>query len=372
MTCEVKAKKILYALIDISGTIQRGNGKPVVDGAITAIQQLMNSLGHHNVLFLTNTTTVSRITLLKELHDNGFSRDITINHIMTGSQAVCHYVQKHQLHPYCLVEDDLLQDLLFLKDISVAQDNHQKQIQQTEQKENSQVQKDENEAANVSGSCGNQASVDDSDIDEYDSVLVGLSPSNFQYNALNRAYRILYKQYSAASSILPTSSSDKNRFLCFHRSQYVKDTDGLLSLGPGSFISCLEDAMIASCSKLNKVNFSAHILGKPSIGFYQAALQQLVHRSSSGTEISSDTDPDCESAPNRKYANVVMIGDDYRNDIIGALNVQIRYQILVQTGKYMTGDELKVRDHPNYESIASITLPSIVVAVAHILAINEH
>lgn len=97
---------ILYALVDISGTIQRGNGKPVVDGAITAINRLMKSLGQRNVLFLTNTTTISRKTLLEELHNSGFSKEITIDHIMTGSQAVCYYVRQHQLKPYCLVEDD--------------------------------------------------------------------------------------------------------------------------------------------------------------------------------------------------------------------------------------------------------------------------
>lgn len=132
----------------------------------------------------------------------------------------------------------------------------------------------------------------------------------------------------------------------------------------------------ASCnnSSLNKENFSAHILGKPSIGFYQAALQQLLHGSNSCRNDTSldDIEPDCEMSPNHKYANVVMIGDDYRNDIIGALNVQTGYQILVQTGKYLKGDELKIRDHPGYESNSTICLPSIVEAVDHILAINEN
>lgn len=347
MRTRVKTKKIIYALIDISGTIQRGNGKPVNDDAIDAIHRLMESLGQCNVLFLTNTTTVSRKTLLQELCNNGFSNEITLDHIMTGSQAVCYYVQKYQLNPYCLVEDDLIQDLTFINNTTSITTHHDKQQQYHDEDQEQQ----------------------------YDSVVVGLSPSHFHYHALNRAFRILYKQYSNSSEI--SSKNSKHRLLCYHRSQYVKDVDGQLSLGPGSFISGLEDALIASINCLNKDNFSAHILGKPSIGFYQAALQQLIHgsnNSSSRNDTSSldDIDPDCEMSPNHhEYANVVMIGDDYRNDIIGALNVQIGYQILVQTGKYLKGDELKIRNHPGYESNTTICLPSIVEAVDHILAINE-
>lgn len=115
MTTRVKTKKITYALVDISGTIQCGNGKPVNNDTIHAIHRLMVSLGQSNVLFITNTTTISRQTLLQELYNNGFSKnEITLDHIMTGSQAVCYYVQKHQLNPYCLVEDDLIQDLTFI------------------------------------------------------------------------------------------------------------------------------------------------------------------------------------------------------------------------------------------------------------------
>lgn len=201
---------------------------------------------------------------------------------------------------------------------------------------------------------------------EFDSVLIGLSPSHFHYNALNRAFRILYQQYSTKSTIM----SNKHRLLCFHRSPYLKDVDGLLSLGPGGFISCLEDTMIASCSHLNKENFSAHVLGKPSIGFYQAAIEHLVSRSSFRDERAQDTDADSGMSLCHEYTNVVMIGDDYNNDVIGALNARVGFQILVQTGKYQIGDELKYCDHPRYDSSVTITLPSIVEAVDHILAVN--
>ncbi|CAD5226221.1 unnamed protein product [Bursaphelenchus okinawaensis] len=65
----------------------------------------------------------------------------------------------------------------------------------------------------------------------------------------------------------------------------------------------------------------AHIVGKPSKSFYQSALQLT------------------ESENNIKFKpeNIYMIGDDVRDDIIGAVDVGFN-GILVKTGKFKPTD----------------------------------
>ncbi|XP_075549594.1 haloacid dehalogenase-like hydrolase domain-containing protein 2 [Dermacentor variabilis] len=135
------------------------------------------------------------------------------------------------------------------------------------------------------------------DTNEPNAVLVGLAPEKFDYGPLNEAFRLIL-----SGALL----------VAIHKARYYRTND-YLALGPGPFVRALEFA----------TGTTAQIVGKPEKTFFLTALRQLQARP-------EDT---------------VMIGDDVRDDIDGAQQVGIR-GILVQTGKYMVGDELKIENRP--------------------------
>ncbi|PKY15333.1 hypothetical protein RhiirB3_401454 [Rhizophagus irregularis] len=116
-------------------------------------------------------------------------------------------------------------------------------------------------------------------------VVIGLSPTNFRYEMLNKAFRILF--------------DDKNTpLIAIHKAKYVAESDGL-SLGPGPFTEALEYAS----------GVKATVVGKPEKSFYELALEDM--------KLLNDAN------------HVVMIGDDIVNDLG------------IKTGKYQNGDELR-------------------------------
>lgn len=130
------------------------------------------------------------------------------------------------------------------------------------------------------------------DIDQQNpnAVVVADAAERFNYQQLNRAFQLII---------------DGAPLLGIGRNRYFK-SDGLLQLDAGPFISALEYAS----------GIEAEILGKPSTGFFQAALSSA----------------DC------KAEEVLMIGDDVEADVLGALSAGLK-ACLVQTGKYQSGDE---------------------------------
>jgi ribonucleotide monophosphatase NagD (HAD superfamily) len=118
------------------------------------------------------------------------------------------------------------------------------------------------------------------------------------------------------------------KLVAIHRAKYLRDTDGPLSLGPGGFAAGLETA--ATCE--------AVVMGKPSRDFFESALWSDIPKS-----------------------EVCMIGDDMISDIQGARDAGIGTSILVQTGKYRSGDEDTLENTP------TITCPSFIEAVDFIL-----
>ena len=58
-------------------------------------------------------------------------------------------------------------------------------------------------------------------------VVVGLSPSNFNFNRMNEAFTLLLKGHVPLIAI--------------HKGRYYKRSDGL-ALGPGPFVHCFEYA----------------------------------------------------------------------------------------------------------------------------------
>ena len=240
--------------IDLSGTIHISN-KPI-PGAIEACKRLFHKTSSKDVQikFLTNTTTVSSNTLLQNLRTIGFDKDcIPIDtYIMTSVNATKEFLMSKDLRPLCLVESDLLE--YDLKNVNFDNPN-----------------------------C----------------VLVGLSPDSFNYNDLNKAFRLIEK--------LKKVEHEHPLIIAMHRANYIRVDDGELSLGPGAFIAALEAA----------TGITAKVIGKPNPSFFNAGLSNL----------------------GVKAEESIMIGDDIRQDIAGSFDANFAGGILVRTGKYCNGDE---------------------------------
>lgn len=146
-----------------------------------------------------------------------------------------------------------------------------------------------------------------------DAVLLGDAGDGFSYENLNRAFRLLMEG-------APLLAMGNNR--------YFQEADGL-SLDIGPFVSALEYAS----------GVRATILGKPAGAFFAGAVQSLGSHAS----------------------EVVMIGDDALADVEGALAAGLQ-GILVQTGKYRSGDEDQIKRS------GAVVLADVAEAVDWILA----
>ncbi|VBB30806.1 unnamed protein product [Acanthocheilonema viteae] len=133
------------------------------------------------------------------------------------------------------------------------------------------------------------------DIKKPNAVVIGLAPSKFHFKSLNEAFRLLLCGA---------------KLIAIHKGRYFKQKDGL-SLGPGPFVQALEYA----------ADVESQVVGKPEREFFLTALASI----------------DNSLTPQQ----AVMIGDDVRDDVLGAINAGMR-AILVKTGKYSEGDELKI------------------------------
>ena len=129
---------------------------------------------------------------------------------------------------------------------------------------------------------------------EPDAVVIGDAGPGFTYEALNRAFRLIMEG-------APLIALAKNR--------YFMQADGL-TLDAGAFVAALEYA----------AGVEATVLGKPAPDFFAAALASM----------------GCGANES------VMIGDDWESDVNGAMDAGLR-GILVKTGKYVEGDEAKLK-----------------------------
>ncbi|XP_067005109.2 haloacid dehalogenase-like hydrolase domain-containing protein 2 [Anabrus simplex] len=236
---------IKAVLIDLSGTLHIDD--TAIPGAVDALKRLRKT--NIPVKFVTNTTKESRRFLHERLVGLGF--EIKPDEIWSSLWAARDLVASRELQPYLMLEDAAMEDFA---DLGKQEGEH-----------------------------------------EYNSVVIGLAPSMFDYDHLNKAFRLLLRGAS---------------LIAIHEARYYKRSDGL-ALGPGPFVKALEYA--ADCK--------SEVVGKPSPNFFKSAL--------------GDVDP--------KYA--IMIGDDVRDDIGGAQKLGMQ-GILVQTGKYRPGDEDKISPPP--------------------------
>ncbi|KAK6759018.1 hypothetical protein RB195_016316 [Necator americanus] len=126
-------------------------------------------------------------------------------------------------------------------------------------------------------------------------VVIGLAPSEFHFEKLNDAFKLVL---------------NGAELVAVHKGRYYKRGDGL-ALGPGPFVAAIEYATGAK----------ATVVGKPESAFFHMGASTL------GNDID--------------LANSVMIGDDAKDDVLGAINCGMK-GILVRTGKYRKGDELQI------------------------------
>lgn len=118
-----------------------------------------------------------------------------------------------------------------------------------------------------------------------DVVLLGGAGPEFSYDALNAAFQAVH---------------DGAALVAMQRNLYWR-TDAGLELDTGAFLAGIEQA----------AHVDAEVVGKPSPSFFRSALGLL------------DLAPD----------DVVMVGDDVENDVLGAQRVGLT-GVLVKTGKY--------------------------------------
>lgn len=260
-------------LLDLSGTVHLGDR--LLPGAAEAIQRLRDS--GRRVRFLTNTSTKSSAALLQQLHSFGIS--VQPEELITSILAARNYLTRHKLRPFCLLED----------------------------------------ASDLQPSIALEP--------PHNCVVVGLAPSKFNFETMNKAFRVLQETNSGnVTSVSP--------LIAIHKAPYIRDPkDHQLSLGPGAFCAALE--LAADCT--------ATVMGKPSSPFFESAMWE---------DITAE--------------ETCMVGDDVHQDMGGARAAGIGTCLLVQTGKYQHGDEAK-----SASGTITATCASIVEAVDYILGAQD-
>lgn len=228
--------RIKAALIDLSGTLHvEDEAIPLASEALKQLRSLVK------VKFVTNTTKESKSVLHARLLKCGF--EIEKRELFTSLTAARHYIEHHNLRPHLMLEKEALEDF---QGIETRNPN---------------------------------------------AVVIGLSPTHFDYEHVNEAFRLVL---------------EGAQLISIHKGRYYKQKDGL-SIGPGAYATAIEFATGAK----------SVVVGKPEKNFFKMALNEL------------------------SESEAVMIGDDVNDDVIGAINAGLK-AILVKTGKYREGDESKI------------------------------
>lgn len=156
------------------------------------------------------------------------------------------------------------------------------------------------------------------DTESYDAVVVGLTPSLLDYEHLNTAFRILVGENNRAKETEP-ASVPKPLLIALHKARYIQAPDNALSLGPGPFVSALEEA----------AQTRALVVGKPTKLFFETVIKSF------GNEITGSVG----EGNNDIHGHIAVIGDDVSADLgEGAIDLGL-WRVLVKTGKYRQGDE---------------------------------
>ena len=231
-------------LIDLDGVIY--DSKSIINNAAKTIDWLnTQSIAY---LFVTNTSSIPRQAIVEKLAK--FQINVDPQKILTPLVVARDWLRQHQ--PGAIA--------LFLPPASVTEFNEFQIIEDTDE----------------SGA---------------DAVLIGDYGESWNYQSLNRAFRLL-------------KSSEKPVLVALGMSRYWHSLDGL-TLDVGPYIKALEFA--SECQTV--------VMGKPSRSFFDCAVAMLA------------INPD----------EIVMIGDDIKSDIGAAQQAGLK-TILVRTGKFSKED----------------------------------
>jgi len=143
-----------------------------------------------------------------------------------------------------------------------------------------------------------QEDLEGMDTTDPNAVVIGLSPFDFNHETLSKAFRLVMEKDAEIVAV--------------HKGSHYLTASGM-NMGPGCFAVALERAS----------GKQAVALGKPEQNFYAAALKYI------GCDDPSDA---------------VMIGDDVRDDVYGAMKSGIT-GMLVKTGKWTPYDEKRIAPH---------------------------
>jgi len=265
----MSSQPIRAVLIDLSGTLHVESTP--LPGAIRALQRLRDS--GIPFRFCSNTSKESTSSLCQKLRQIGFDipPETERKEVWTSVGAVRQLLEDRGLkRPYFLLSDSAKEE------------------------------------------CAPKSS-DPAEDKGYDSVVVGLSPPHFHYDALTTAFRILKRE-------APYVSSEPPSLIATHKAKYVSNSSNQLSLGPGPFVSALEYA----------TGVQATVVGKPTRTFF-------------GLVISSLDLPESKDMSGK----IAIIGDDVEADLGGGAIELGLWRVLVKTGKYRAGDESKTDSPPD-------------------------
>ncbi|EJD00488.1 uncharacterized protein FOMMEDRAFT_90969 [Fomitiporia mediterranea MF3/22] len=262
-------------LVDLSGTLHIGNN--AILSAAEALRRVREA--GITVRFCSNSSKESTASLKAKLIEMGF--DVKEGELWTSLGALKDVVKLKRLQrPFFLLSESAMEE--FQEYTGTSTDGH---------------------------------------YTEFDSVVVGLSPDHFNYNTLTKAFRIL-----ASSN---NNTQDRPPLITTHRAKYIRTPDGELSLGPGPFVTALEDAV--------GTDLRAAAVGKPSRAFFERVIASIPAGHLTNGK-----------SPEDKHEDIAIIGDDIEADLGGAAVEMGLWRILVKTGKYRTRDENREGQHaPN-------------------------
>ncbi|MCP5088660.1 MAG: TIGR01458 family HAD-type hydrolase [Rhodobacteraceae bacterium] len=247
-------------LLDLSGVLYVGSS--VLPGAVDAVARLRSELP---VRFVTNSTRSPKRVLLEKLRGFGFR--LAEDELFTPAKAACDWLATNRHSPHLLVYPDLQEDF---------------------------------------ADCAEEGPA---------AVVLGDAGKFFTFDALNTAFRVLYKGAP---------------FLALAANRTFKDDDNKISIDAGAFVAALEYSS----------GTTAQVMGKPAPAFFAAAA----------------ADMGCT------LTEIAMIGDDAEADIAGALKADVGTALLLRTGKYNAGDETRFYPTP------TATLDDISDAVEWVLS----
>lgn len=150
------------------------------------------------------------------------------------------------------------------------------------------------ECMNIGARTTQRHTSNSADTESYDAVVVGLAPSLLDYEHLNTAFRILVGENNRAKETEP-ASVPKPLLIALHKARYIQAPDNALSLGPGPFVSALEEA----------AQTRALVVGKPTKLFFETVIKSF------GNEITGSVG----EGNNDIHGHIAVIGDDVSADL---------------------------------------------------------